>query len=76
MKKTVFTQKDFLNACDLINQANQNFGIWFDTQDQNSFNYFFTGDNAKKEAKETLYKLIGLNIYGYNVYDTKNPWGI
>jgi hypothetical protein len=76
MKASIFTQKDFLKACDLINQASDNFGIWFDTQDQNSFNHFFSGDYDKKEAKETLYKLIGLNFYGYNVYDTNYPYGI
>jgi hypothetical protein len=73
MKKSIFTQKDFLNACDSINQITDKcFGIWFDTQDHNSFDGIFTN---KDKAKEILLKNVGLEIYGYNIYSASNPYG-
>jgi hypothetical protein len=62
-----FTQKDFLNACDLINQIKQDsFGMWLDAAEQeNSFDRTFT---SKQKAKQVLYDLIGFDIYGYNIY--------
>lgn len=73
MKKTIFTQKDFLNACDSINQINDDkFGIWFDAQNKYSFDNIFIN---KKEAKEFLYKFVGIEIYGYSVYSLNNSVG-
>lgn len=73
MKKKVFTQRDFLKACDLINQANDlSFEIWFDSDDSDSFNKIFTN---KKKAKEILYEKIGVQIAGFNVFDINHPYG-
>lgn len=71
MKKTVFSPKDFLKACDLINQINNEaFCIWFDSDNLNGFSTIFKN---KKRAKEVLYSKIGLEIHGYNIFDINNP---
>jgi len=57
MENSVFTKNDFLKAVDLINQSNGNFGIWFETQDHNSFDNRFSGINGKRKAKQILYNL-------------------
>lgn len=74
MKKTLFTQRDFLKACDLINQVKgEAFGIWFESGDLNGFSAIFKN---KKKAKEVLYEKIGLKVYGYNIFDINNPYGM
>jgi hypothetical protein len=72
-----FTQRDFLNACDLINRINQDssekFGIWIDAADgKYSFVEEFTN---KKKAKQVLYNFVGLNINGYSIHSYAEPGG-
>jgi hypothetical protein len=77
MTNSIFTEKDFLIACDKINQINENwFGITLDTNSSNSFDLgFLCQEDEKIKATNILKKNIGLPVYGLCIYSEFHPYG-
>lgn len=61
-KSSLLTEKEFLRICDLINQLQDclKIDLWIESIDKN-FNGLV---NSKKEAKDIIYKFLGLEIIG------------
>lgn len=65
MKTSIFTPKDFLRICEIINQLpdGAKVSVWLDGISV----YFDSLFNSKKEAKEKIYQAVGTEIYGISI---------